>query len=339
MKPTSQIIILILAILTSLASAYAQTPREQLKQMAEQLQKTPTDNALREKIIKLSQNLRPAPAVPEEAERRMARGEAAFESAKDVSGYDNALREFQAAANAAPWYANAYFNLGVAQEKAGNAKEAMESFRFYLLAAPDGKDAAEVKKRIYKLEYAADQAARDFRTYSPSNGDFRISIPALWKVDASVSTHIFKDPSQSNRKLIVLWIQRFTPQSNPAGGLNMYSDGKQYAETSTSGYRLYPEGVVNVGPQQTDIGGRQFVNFITSWPQQRKETGCTYELRDLCEAGVYKYAVTDVEKGFYVLISAGLVGTDQDAAAYYKEFVRSFLPLKNGPEGDKIKPK
>ncbi len=159
MKLTSQIIIFILAIFTLMSSAHAQSPREQLSQMVEQLQKTPTDNALREKIIKLAREVKPAPAMPEEVERRMARGEAAFESAKDVSGYDNALREFQAAANAAPWYANAYFNLGTAQDKAGKAKAAMESFRFYLLSAPDGKDAAEVKKRIYKLEYAAEQTA------------------------------------------------------------------------------------------------------------------------------------------------------------------------------------
>ena len=151
MKPFSQIIIFILVIFTSITSAQAQSPREQLSQMIEQLQKTPSDNALREKIIKLAQGVKPAPAVPDEVGRRMARGEAAFESAKDVSGYDNATREFQMAANAAPWYSNAYFNLGVAQEKAGNAKEAMESFRLYLLAAPDGKDAAEVKKTYLQV--------------------------------------------------------------------------------------------------------------------------------------------------------------------------------------------
>ena len=142
------------------ANAYAESPREQFKQMVEQLQQSPGDTALREKIIKLAQALKPAPAVPEEAERRMARGEAAFEAAKDVNGYADAMREFQAASNLAPWYSDAYFNLGIAQEKAGKVKAAMESFRFYLLAAPDGKDAADVKKRIYKLEYAAEQAAK-----------------------------------------------------------------------------------------------------------------------------------------------------------------------------------
>lgn len=151
--------LVLLALLA--ATAYAESPGDQLNQMVQQLQKTPDDDALREKIIKLAQNLKPVSAVPEEAERRMARGEAAFESAKDVSGFENAIREFQAAANTAPWYSNAYFNLGIAQEKAGKAKVAMESFRFYLLSSPDGKDAADVKKRIYKLEYAAEQSAKE----------------------------------------------------------------------------------------------------------------------------------------------------------------------------------
>ena len=48
-------------------SAYAETPREQLNQMVQQLQQNPTDNALREKIIALAQTIKPAPAVPEEA--------------------------------------------------------------------------------------------------------------------------------------------------------------------------------------------------------------------------------------------------------------------------------
>ena len=49
------------------AIALAESQREQLSQMVEQLQKTPGDNALREKIIRLAQELKPAPALPEEA--------------------------------------------------------------------------------------------------------------------------------------------------------------------------------------------------------------------------------------------------------------------------------
>ncbi len=157
MKSTSSLLIVVFTFLVLAAGANAQSPREQLQQMVEQLQKTPTDNALREKIIKLAAEIKPALALPEEAERRMARGEAAFERAKEPAEYANAVREFQAAATAAPWFATPYFNIGVAEEKADHPKEAMESFRWYLLAAPDAKDAAEVKKRLFKLEYAAEQ--------------------------------------------------------------------------------------------------------------------------------------------------------------------------------------
>ena len=156
-KSANKSIVFALVLVALAANAYAQTQPVQLQQMVEQLQKTPTDNTLRDKIIKFAVEMKPPPALPEEATRRMARGEAAFESAKVAQDYDKAIAEYQAAANAAPWYADAYFNLGLTQEKTGKAKEAMESFRFYLLAAPDAKDAADIKKRLYKLEYAAEQ--------------------------------------------------------------------------------------------------------------------------------------------------------------------------------------
>ena len=142
-------------------NVYAESPREEFKQMVEQLQKSPGDNALREKVIKLAQELKPAPAVPEDAKRRIGRGQAAFELAKSPADFDNAVSEFQAAVSAAPWHADAYYNLGVAQEKAGKPAEAMSNFKLYLLAAPSAKDYSEVEQRIYKLEYAAEQKNKD----------------------------------------------------------------------------------------------------------------------------------------------------------------------------------
>lgn len=65
------------------APLLAQSPREQLQQMVEQLQKAPSDSALRERIIKLALTVKPSPVLPPEAERRMARGGAAFSGATD----------------------------------------------------------------------------------------------------------------------------------------------------------------------------------------------------------------------------------------------------------------
>lgn len=47
-------------------SAQAQSPQQTLNQYVSDLQKNPDDNALREKIIKHVQTMKPAPAIPEE---------------------------------------------------------------------------------------------------------------------------------------------------------------------------------------------------------------------------------------------------------------------------------
>jgi hypothetical protein len=65
MKATGKLIVAITVFLGLAVSAHAQSPREQLQQMVEQLQKTPGDHALREKIIKLAPTLKPPPALPD----------------------------------------------------------------------------------------------------------------------------------------------------------------------------------------------------------------------------------------------------------------------------------
>lgn len=137
------------AIAAKKTSAVSQ---ETLNENIESLKKTPQDNALREKIIKQALTMKPAPTVPENAERNMARGTAFAQKAADMAGYKKAIAEFQAAANSAPWLALAYYNLGVMQEQAELYPEAIQNLKFYLMAAPDAKNAREVKNKIYALE-------------------------------------------------------------------------------------------------------------------------------------------------------------------------------------------
>lgn len=150
---------IIMVILSLAAPAIAAQPvkksgasRDALKQYMEDLKKSPGDKALREKIIQLAQAMKTAPAIPEEAERSMARGTAFARKAADMAGYKKAVAEFEAAANTAPWLALAYYNLGVMQEKAGLYAEALQSLKFYLLAEPGAKNARDVKNKIYALE-------------------------------------------------------------------------------------------------------------------------------------------------------------------------------------------
>ncbi|MGE5172766.1 MAG: hypothetical protein ACM3MD_02945 [Betaproteobacteria bacterium] len=151
--------LLIAAMVVSLISPSVAAPSKKsgasydtLKQYADELKKNPGDVALREKIIKLALSLKPAPSIPEAAERSVVRGTAFFQKATDSNGYKKAIAEFEAATNAAPWLALAYYNLGVAQEKTGLYAEAIQNLKFYLMAAPDAKNARDVKNKVYALE-------------------------------------------------------------------------------------------------------------------------------------------------------------------------------------------
>jgi len=150
MKLIMKLLALLFGVALIANVANAETPREQFKQMVEQLQQNPGDDALREKIIKLAQTLKPVPSIPEDAERHMAYGTAAFTGAKSVADYKEAAKEFEQATLAAPWYGDAYLNLGVTQDKAENYAAALRSIKLALLALPDDK---QVKALLYQVEY------------------------------------------------------------------------------------------------------------------------------------------------------------------------------------------
>lgn len=150
--------LLLIAMFSHFGYVKAETPEEALNQYTSDLKSNPNDTALREKIIKLVQIMKPAPSVPEEAERYMARGTAAVKSAKDANDFKDAVREFEKASLAAPWLANVYYNLGIAQDKAGMYADAIKSLKLYLIAVPDASDA---KKLIYEIEYRQEKAAKE----------------------------------------------------------------------------------------------------------------------------------------------------------------------------------
>ena len=77
------------------------------------------DQRLRESIIRIVLQLNPPPAVSEEAERRLIRGQMAVKVARNSDDLKAAASEFEQALRA-PWLAVAYFNLAlVAKETDG----------------------------------------------------------------------------------------------------------------------------------------------------------------------------------------------------------------------------
>lgn len=176
MKTTSKLIILIVTLLA--AAAYAQTPREELQQMVQQLQQSPSDNALREKLIKLATSIKPAPAIPEEANRAFVKGNVFQKEAKDASGYELAISAYSEALRAAPWWGDAYFNLSIAQESAGKFEAAIASIRNYMTSVPTGSaEVREAQNKIYALE--AKQEMADVKKKSNPSGNWKVFVNGL----------------------------------------------------------------------------------------------------------------------------------------------------------------
>ena len=114
----------------------------------------PTDDILsiHGKIFDVHSRLDATSTLPEAAVMHMQRGEAVLEAAKDQAGLEEAGDEFAQAMLIAPWNSRVYFDKAVVYERMGNYGPAVTGFRLYLLAAPDAKDADDVRAKIAELK-------------------------------------------------------------------------------------------------------------------------------------------------------------------------------------------
>ena len=141
--------------------AQASSQQETLDQYISDLQKNPGDNSFREKIIKLAQEMKPVPALPEEAQKHLDRGVAAIEGAKSEEDFKDSITEFTQVVNSAPWFGGGYRPLAIAQDKAGQYDAALKNLEFYLLSQPSAEDAAWAKSMMNKIEYRKEKAAKE----------------------------------------------------------------------------------------------------------------------------------------------------------------------------------
>ena len=126
-------------------------PRMVFAQLTEQLKSKPDDISTRRLIIKLASDLKPTPPISEEARKHFVEGAAIKMAAKNPAQQALAAQSFTEALKVAPWWADAYYNLGVTQELAEKYDEAEQAFNFYLLTNASAKEKRDVQDRIYAL--------------------------------------------------------------------------------------------------------------------------------------------------------------------------------------------
>jgi hypothetical protein len=142
----------------SFSSSLAASPKAQLDAYVAELQSSPDDQALREKIIRLAKKEKPK--TPEGLTKLLGKGTYIIKHAQNPADFKDAVDAFKQASLLAPWKGSIYYNLGVAQEKAGDPQGAVNSFNLYLLAEPHAKDKEQVQERIGGLEYAGEKKAK-----------------------------------------------------------------------------------------------------------------------------------------------------------------------------------
>jgi tetratricopeptide (TPR) repeat protein len=145
--------------------------QELLKQYISDLQKNPNDNALREKIIKLVQGMKPAPEIPEEARKHFIKAGTLLKGAKDTSGYELAVSEYKQTLLIAPWWSEAYYNYATALELANRFDESINIIKLYLLTNPSPNDARIAQDKIYAIE-AKKEIAQAEKTVKGEETDF-----------------------------------------------------------------------------------------------------------------------------------------------------------------------
>ncbi len=194
MKPTSQIIIFILVILTSMGSAYAQSPREQFRAAVEAYQQNATEDNVR-KIAELYKQLAPPPALPEEAEFHAQKGAAFVKLAKSPADFERAAKEFQTAVSLAPWNAEYHYNLAVCYKSAEQFNSALASLKFAQILARDDKERRDTLGLRAEIEAAQEMAAKQ---QAEANSPQAREAALLAKVNGAQFVRELRSPSMGS---------------------------------------------------------------------------------------------------------------------------------------------
>jgi len=208
--------------------------------------------------------------VSSEAQRHMIRGKAAMKEAETETDYKDAVDEFKKATRLAPKWAEAWFNLGVAQETVKDFSGAMRSYGMYVKLSPDADDKDQIKTHIIELEYKRDKARRMKDSVVAQRRRFLQRLSGQWRDGITFYKAAISGNSIS-----------FEMTGNNIGG-------KFYAQTNES-IRGIIAGLKITGTRTIDYGvvfsnGRKFTRRLTGIIDNSGDK-ITFEYQDVVPDG------------------------------------------------------
>ena|SRR2546428_1458817 len=143
-------------------AAEPSSSRELLAQYVAELQKTPEDQALRERIIRLELTLTPSPAVSAEANLFFVKATIFQQEASNIQGYDQlamsardfAISAYKQALLIAPWWPEAYYGLSTSLEASGRFNEAVAALNLYIVTGPNAAGGRAAEDRLCTIAIA-----------------------------------------------------------------------------------------------------------------------------------------------------------------------------------------
>jgi hypothetical protein len=111
------------------------------------------------------------PAIPEEARKHFVMGTTLFADAKSPADFVQVENEFKQAADLAPQWPEARYNLALAKEAAGDYSGAMDDLKLYQQFKLSETEARTVQDKIYALEAKQEKKAADAQADARAKAD------------------------------------------------------------------------------------------------------------------------------------------------------------------------
>jgi len=280
-KYMSCFLVVVMFFISKPQSAYSQSSRDSLNQYIAALQKTPDDLALRTKIILLAQTIKPAPAITDEARENYVMGI----TLREDKEYELSASNIKKALLIAPWWGDAYKELGLTLETAKKYNEAISAYQLYIKTLVDDELISHVKDEIAIMKAKKIKAEKE---QAEANAPQAQETALLQKVAGATFTYHFDNAHvgkydaiyeiRNQNLLITARIYSIKPGKQLPGELSGYNETGDHLLAKIP----YRDGkFTSVGPYQTVIytiqpDGKALV--MLAYPNEAKEKSDTFVL-------------------------------------------------------------